>query len=92
MDRSWIFEFETANEDRMNNVKKKKTTEKVRIKSAGEKTTALTEEEHKEFGKVSSEVYAAFLRNMFPKSGWGPKATLGYLATLAITSSMYLFI
>jgi len=78
----------TANEDRMNNTKKKKNTEKIRIKSAGEKTTALTEEEHKEFGKVSSEVYAAFLRNMFPKSGWGPKATLGYLATLAITTSM----
>jgi len=78
----------TANEDRMVHAKKKKVTEKIRIKSAGKETTALIEKEHKEFGKVSIEVYKGFLRNMFPESGWGPKAIFGYLAAIAITTAL----
>merc|ERR550534_2054561 len=77
----------TANEERMN-LEKKARTKRVKIKRTGNPKVTLVEEEERAFGKVSFDVYKAFLKNMYPDSSWGARSIFMFICMIALLAAI----
>merc|ERR1719357_1102512 len=77
----------TGNEERMQLEKKKRAT-RIKIKRVGGQKVKLVDEEHREFGQVSFDVYKSFFKNMYPNTSWGVWSLFVFICILALLTAI----